>query len=155
MGGSKTTTKQEIPAWAEDAFKNQLNRADKISQLGYVPYQGADIAAFAPQQVNAMQSAANWSSAFGGAGAQPIDVASTIPQAQRFNDGTTGYSSYPGFLEQQAAFKSAYPGQAKYLDSFAIDPQSGKERTPGKIEGGSISLQDFWNTWTKLFEGSR
>jgi len=154
MGGSKQTTTQSIPKWAEDAFKNQLERADVISQTGYTPYQGAEIAAFSPQQVNAMQSAANWSAAFGGEGAQPIDVASTIPQAQQFNDGTRGYSSYPGYLEQMAAFKSAYPGQAKYIESLAIDPQSGAKNTPGKIKTDSTNPENFWDEWSRLFRSA-
>ncbi len=127
MGGSstKTTQKVQYPQYIEDAMKLQLDRASAIAEQGYVPYQGPEVAAFTPQQVDAMQQSANWSAAFGGAGAQPMDVASTLPQAQRYADGTTGYSSFGGYLDQLAALKSAFPGQFEYIKSFAIDPVTG------------------------------
>ena len=159
MGGSKQTTTQKIPSWAEDAFKTQMQRANLIAQQGYTPYQGADVAAFTPQQVDAMQSAANWSSAFGGAGAKPIDVAATLPQAQRFNDGTTGYSSYPGYVEQLAALKHAYPGQYKFIESFAIDPVTGArpqaetlaKSSSSKSSKSGSSNDSWWANWEKLY----
>lgn len=158
MGGSKETTTQKIPSWAENAFKDQMQRANLIASQGYVPYQGADVAAFTPQQTNAMQSAANWSAAFGGPGAQAIDVQASLPQAQRFNDGTVGYSSYPGYVEQLAAFKAAYPGQAKLIESMAVNPVTGAQPLANKIQDmKSTSKKDknaneydsWWKNWEK------
>lgn len=154
MGGSSQTTTQKLPAWAENAFRQQLERGNLIAQQGYTPYQGADVAAFAPQQVNAMQSAANWSAAFNGPGSQALDIASTIPQAQQFNDGTRGYSSYPGYVEQLAALKHAYPGQYKFIESMAIDPVTGAQPLANKMNEGSSdgnSYENWWKNWEKTF----
>lgn len=160
MGGSKQTTTQKLPSWAEDAFKTQMERANLIAQQGYVPYQGADIAGFTPQQTNAMQSAANWDAAFAGPGAKALDVASTIPQAQKFTDGTVGYSSYPGFIEQMAAFRHAYPGQAKFIESMAINPSTGAKNKPGDIKSANLpsnkgssntSSGSWWDQWHQTF----
>jgi len=166
MGGSSTKSKttQEIPEYVEDAFKNQLSKAADISEQGYVPYQGADTAGFTPQQVNAMQQSANWSSAFGGAGAQPIDVAATLPPQQQFSDGTTGYSSYNGYLENLAHFKEKYPGQYRYIQSFAVDPLTGKQfsgdrgggnygESSNKYKSSSKSSKG-WEDWTEDWKNS-
>jgi len=54
-GGSSTTT-VEVPEYIEEAAKRNLTRADVISQIGYVPYYGADVAAFTPLQEAAFKT---------------------------------------------------------------------------------------------------
>ena len=124
MGGSSTKTKTstEYPDWYTDIIKSQTQKAEDISKLGYVPYMGPEVAAFAPQQVDAMQQAANWSAAFGGPGAQAVDVAANMPQVYDYGGGLKGHSSFPGYLDQVEAFKQMYPGQASYIESFVINP---------------------------------
>ena len=171
MGGSSTKTKSTtaIPEYLEDAFKNQLTRADTISKQGYTPYMGADTAAFAPQQVNAMQSAADWSSAFGGPNAQRADVASSLPPARQFQDGTTGYSSFGGYENMLAQMKQQFPGQYAYIRSMSIDPMTGQQKdfedympksssssgSSGSSEDddnnkSGSSLDDWWNKWSDV-----
>ena len=154
MGGSSTKTKSttQIPEYLEDAFKNQLSRADTISKQGYTPYMGADTAAFAPQQVNAMQSAADWSSAFGGPNAQRADVASSIPPARQFQDGTTGYSSFGGYENMLAQMKQQFPGQYAYIRSMSVDPMTGQQKDfedymPGGSSGSSKDNDDKYGDW--------
>ena len=53
-GGSQTSS-VEIPEYIEKAAQRNLNKAERISQLGYVPYYGPDVAAFTPMQQAAMQ----------------------------------------------------------------------------------------------------
>ena len=48
-GGSRSQS-TEIPAYIEDAAKSNLALADKISNIGYTPYYGPDVAAFSPMQ---------------------------------------------------------------------------------------------------------
>ena len=63
-GGSKTT-RTEIPAYIEDAAKSNLGLADKISNIGYTPYYGPDVAAFTPMQDASFQNTQDAASAFG------------------------------------------------------------------------------------------
>ena len=61
-GGGKTT-RTEIPAYIEDAAKSNLGLADKISNIGYTPYYGPDVAAFSPMQEAAFQNTQDAASA--------------------------------------------------------------------------------------------
>ncbi|NBT30999.1 MAG: hypothetical protein EBT13_03590 [Rhodobacteraceae bacterium] len=63
--GGSSTTEVKIPEWIESAAQRNLNRADEVSQLGYVPYYGPDVAAFSPMQEAAMRNTAGAASAFG------------------------------------------------------------------------------------------
>ena len=124
MGGSSTkqTTSTQYPEWYTDMVRGQVQKAEDISKLGYTPYMGPETAAFAPQQVDAMQQAANWSAAFGGPGAQAVDVAGSLPQPTDYGNNMRGYSSFPGYLEQLDTLKQMYPGQHAYINSFVINP---------------------------------
>ena len=44
--GGSTSINVEIPEYIEKAAQRNLNKAERISQLGYVPYYGPDVAAF-------------------------------------------------------------------------------------------------------------
>ena len=137
MGGSSTKTKVEnsLPGWYEDTIKDQLQKADDISKMGYTPYMGPETAAFAPQQVDAMQQAANWSAAFGGPGAQAVDVAGSLPQPTDYGNGMVGYSSFPGYLQQTEMLKEMYPGLHSYINSFVINPYDAPEGYEGYSPG--------------------
>jgi len=134
MGSESDKTTTKSPAWYEDAAKKALAQGEKTAKIGYVPYSGPDVAAFSPQMVDAMQQSADWSAAFNTPGQAAPDVASQIMPATDFGGGLKGYSSFGGFEDSVAALRSKYPGLASYLDSFFVNPTTGKY--PGSPAGG-------------------
>ena len=123
-GGSQTTS-VEIPEYIQDAAKRNLSKAEKISQLGYVPYYGPDVAAFSPLQEAAMTNVGGQAGAFGLA-TPAGGVMAGMPAAQEFAGGIRGYSSAPMFEQAQAELAARRPAQKSYIDSFFIDPYTGQ-----------------------------
>jgi hypothetical protein len=117
-----TTQNVAIPAWLENAARQNMARADALAQVGYVPYYGPDVAALTPMQVQAMQGTQAASQAFG-LGA--VDPMSGMPQAQQFAGGVQGYSSQPIFAEILARLQAERPGQFAALNAPFIDPVTG------------------------------
>ena len=122
-GGTQTST-VEIPEYIEKAAQRNLNRAEQIAQMGYVPYYGPDVAAFTPMQEAAMRNVSSAAGAFG------LDTTSGqdtygMPAATEYAGGIRGYSSAPMFEQAQAELAARRPAQKSYLDSFFIDPVTG------------------------------
>lgn len=122
--GGSTTSSVEIPEYIERAAQENLNRAQAIAQMGYVPYYGPDVAAFTPMQEAAMQNVASAAGAFGLAAPTGASVTG-MPAAQTFEGGIRGYSSAPLFEQAQAELARRRPAQKSYIDSFFIDPITG------------------------------
>ena len=58
--GSSSTATQEMPQWLEEAARRNLNQADRISRIGYVPQSyGPTVAAFTPMQNAAFANTVN------------------------------------------------------------------------------------------------
>ena len=123
--GGSTTTSVEVPEYIQEAAKRNLTKAERISQLGYVPYYGPDVAAFTPLQEAAFGNVAGQAGAFGLA-TPAGDAMSGMPAAQEFAGGVRGYSSAPMFEQAQAELAARRPAQKSYIDSFFIDPFSGE-----------------------------
>jgi hypothetical protein len=125
--GGSTSSTVEIPQYIEDAAKRNLARADTISQIGYVPYYGADVAAFTPMQEAAFQNTAGTAGAFGlaGGGMSQQDVMGGMPAPTTYAGGVRGYSSAPMFEESMAELATRRPGQKALIDSLFVDPYSG------------------------------
>lgn len=135
---SSSKSKTELPEWYSDYAKKNLALGEAVSQQGYTPWMGADVAAFTPQQVEGMQEAQDWSSAFMTPGQAAPRVADQIPQAQEFAGGVQGYSSYPMYQEQLANLAKSFPGLSDYIKQFSIDPKTGQVPTGGiwdKLKG--------------------
>ena len=116
--GGGQSTKTEIPAWAENATKRNLARAEEVQKIGYMPYYGPDVAGFTPSQQAAMQNNLSAASAFGMAA--PTDAMAGMPQAQDFGGGISGYSSGGLFDQAVAEFEARKPAYAKeYNELFA------------------------------------
>lgn len=128
-GSQETTTKMELPKWMEPYAKDALAQGTRVAEMGYVPYMGPDLAAFAPQQMAGMQQSADLASAFGMAA--PQNVAASLPKPQTYAGGVQGYSSFPMYEGAQSELAKKYPGLAEYLSKFTIDPQSGQMPTGG------------------------
>jgi len=132
--GGSTSTSVEIPKYIEDAAKRNLNRAEGIAGLGYVPYYGADVAAFTPMQEAAFGSTNMAAGAFG----MPTVGASELtgmPEAQTFAGGMRGYSSAPMYEQSLQELQTKRPGQYEYMQGFFIDPITGER---GSMMGDPI-----------------
>lgn len=109
-GGSQST-KVEIPAWAESAMRENLNKAAQMSEIGYMPYYGPDVAAFTPMQEAGMQGAYDAAAAFGLAEPGGNAMAG-VPEAKDFGGGMMGYSSGDLFDAAVAELEARNPLQA-------------------------------------------
>ena len=121
--GGSTTTSVEVPEYIEEAAKRNLNRAEGIANLGFVPRYGPDVAAPTPLQEASMRNTASAAGAFGLAGSG--DPMAGMPQAQTFAGGVRGYSSAPIFEQSVSELQARRPGQYDYMQSFFIDPVTG------------------------------
>ena len=122
--GGTTSSNTQIPAYLEDAVKENINRARDVSQIGYTPYYGADVAAFSPMQQQSMLSTGNAASAFGLA-PQGFDAMAGMPQAQTFAGGVQGYSSAPLYEQSLDNLFANAPAQYNAMADMFIDPFTG------------------------------
>lgn len=120
--GGGQTTKTEIPAYIEDAAKSNLALADKISNIGYTPYYGPDVAAFTPMQDAAFQNTQDAASAFG----MNTGAGQYAPEPTEFAGGVMGYSSAPMFEQSVENLAQFRPAQSQYMDTFFMNPQTGE-----------------------------
>jgi hypothetical protein len=109
-GGSQDQS-VKIPKFVEDVAQRNLARAEAAQKIDYTPYQGPEIAAFNPMQMQAMQSQADTAAAFGMAPAG-MNAMQGMPQTQTFAGGVQGYSSVP--LYEQALAEAARLDPASY-----------------------------------------
>jgi len=134
--GGSTTSKVTIPQWLQDAAQANIAKANKVSEIGYTPYYGPDVAAFNGTQQAAFANTAHGANAFGMA--SPADPMAGMPQAQTFADGTQGYSSHPMYQQALDAFKAANPGQFAAISSLFVNPQSGAASGGGSGHSGGM-----------------
>ena len=94
--GGSSTTEVKIPEYIEAAAQRNLNKAERISQLGYVPQYGPDVAAFTPMQQASFQNTANAASAFGmAAPTSQRDIMGGMDAPTTYAGGVQGYSAAP------------------------------------------------------------
>jgi len=125
--GGSTTSSVTIPEYIEAAAQRNLNKAERISQIGYTPYYGPDVAALTPMQQAALQGTAQTASAFGvpGGGMSQQDIMGGMPEPTTYAGGVQGYSAAPIYEESLQTLGERRPGQKAYIDSFFIDPYAG------------------------------
>tara|TARA_R110000803_G_scaffold78624_2_gene143813 strand:- start:448 stop:1146 length:699 start_codon:yes stop_codon:yes gene_type:complete len=127
-GGSKTT-ETTIPEWIRAPADRNLQRAEAVQQLEYMPYYGAQVAALNENQINAMQNNANAASAFGLLA--PTDVMADMPTPTTYANGMKGYSSMPIYDQAMAELKTSNPSN---MDAY--DALFGGRTTFGLTGGG-------------------
>ena len=133
--GGSTSSSVEIPEYIEKAAQRNLNKAERISQLGYVPYYGPDVAAFTPMQQASFQNTANVANAFGmGAPTSQSDIMGGMPTPTQYAGGVSGYSSAPLYEQSLNALAMERPAQKAYMDSFFINPYSGAQNSFAPID---------------------
>jgi hypothetical protein len=125
--GGSTSSIVEVPEYIEKAAQRNLNQADLISKLGFIPEYGPTVAAFTPSQEAAFQGTAQAAGAFGlpGGDMSMRDISGGMPEPTTYAGGVRGYSSLPIYEQALEAFGEARPGQKRYVDSFFIDPVTG------------------------------
>ena len=125
--GGSTTSSVTIPEYIEAAAQRNLNKAERISQIGYTPYYGPDVAAFTPMQQAAFQGTAQAAGAFGlpGGSMSQQDIMGGMPAPTTYAGGVQGYSAAPIYEQSLQTFGQRRPGQKAYIDSFFIDPYAG------------------------------
>jgi hypothetical protein len=134
MGGGSNTTRVEVPAWLEDAARQNIARANATAQIGYTPYYGPDVAALTPMQIASMQSTNAAASAFGLPTANPM---AGMPTAQNYG-GMMGYSSGNMYDQALAELQRRAPGQYNAMRAPFIDPITG---APPAAPYGGMPMQ--------------
>ena len=153
--GGSTTQSTDIPAWLEDAAKENINKGRDVASIGYTPYYGPEVAAFNPMQQQSMQSTGSAASAFGLA-PQGFDATAGIPQAQTFAGGVQGYSSAPMFEQALSSLQQNRPGQFDAISNMFIDPftgsaaSNGSSASPGYANSPEQMSQMFSNSPTNF-----
>jgi len=125
--GGGSTSQQKIPKYIDDASRRNVARSEAVQQIDYMPWMGADVAAFNPTQLSAMQGNIGAAQAFGLA-PQGLQAAQGMPQAQTFADCTQGYSSFP--MYEQALAEAARRDPASYQQREKLFVSDGSAYTP-------------------------
>ena len=144
MGGGSTTqetdstTVNKPPKWFSDAAIKSLEVADRINQIGYVPYMGNQVAAFTPMQQQAMQGVSDWASAANGTA--KTDAMAGMPQATVDGSGVAGYDSARGMMRNLELIKERFPKQYDQLTAFGGDLLSDPSKPPSQIKDSPWSV---------------
>ena len=132
MKSSQQTT-NEPPAWWADAAKKSLSISDAINKVGYVPYQGNEIAGFTPMQQAGMQSNNDWLAAANGGRSQ--NAMRGMPQATRDASGVSGFGSYQGLLANLKQMRNTMPAQYRALTQIGGNLLGNPTQTAGGVTG--------------------
>ncbi len=118
-GGSQTQ-KTEIPDWLKEPSIRNLARAEETQKIGYMPWQGPDMAAFNPTQTAAMQQNIGAAEAFGLSPVGSLTPLQGMPTPTTFAGGTQGYSGTPLYEQALAELKTRQPTDVdKYNKLFS------------------------------------
>ena len=116
-GGSETT-ETTIPDWLKQPAIRNLQRAEDVQRIEYMPYYGADVAAFSPTQNAAFEANIGAGEAFGLlAPGHGLTATSGMPTPTDY-DGFTGYSSQPMYESALAELKAKQPGAVAQYDAL-------------------------------------
>jgi len=137
-GGSETT-KTEVPDWIKQPAIRNLQRAEDVQRIEYMPYRGPEVAAFNATQNAAMNNNIATAKAFGLLDPNSTLTATTgMPTPTDFN-GFSGYSSMPIYDQALADTKAAQPEAVALYDSlFGANAmaQLNASRNSGRGSGG-------------------
>lgn len=141
--GGSTTSEVTVPAYIENAAKANLAKASAISEVGYSPYYGPDVAAFNPMQQAMFQNTSDVANAFGMATpTDPQDIMGNMGRPQTYANGVTGYSSAPMFQDAVDTLGYFRPNQKALMDSFFVNPNAGFDPNSPYVAspGSGVSL---------------
>ncbi len=136
-GGKKTTTETTVPEWIRAPAERNLQRAEALQQIEYMPYYGAEVAAFNPNQEMAFQNNANTAAAFGLLA--PTDAMAGMPTPTTYDNGMKGYSSIPIYDQAKRDLAANYGDTVDAYDALFGNavPALVARQTPGGGGGGA------------------
>lgn len=144
-GGSKTT-ETTIPDWIKDPAVRNLQRAEDVQRIEYMPYYGAEVAAFNPMQNAAMNNNIATAQAFGLLDPNSTLTATTgMPTPTDF-DGFSGYSSQPMYESALAELKAKQPDAVAQYDALFGAPAMAQLNASRNRGGGNVSFSVGGNT---------
>jgi len=147
--GGKKTEETTIPEWLRGPAARNLQRAEAVGQIEYMPYYGPDVAAFTPAQNAAFDTNIGAAEAFGLLAPNTLTATSGMPTPTDF-DGFSGYSSQPMYESALAELNAKQPGAvAQYNALFgnatpAINWGGGGG---SRFRGGGGNTTDPVNRW--------
>ena len=92
--GGKKQTETTIPSWIQQPAERNIRRAEQVQQLKYMPYTGAEVAAFNETQNAAMNNNIGAAKAFGLLDPNStLTATSGMPTPTTYDNGMKGYGS--------------------------------------------------------------
>jgi hypothetical protein len=120
MGGSTSkTTSQTKPEHIVQAEKEALAMANYLSQLGYMPRTGVQIAGLSDRTIDSMRGTNQALEAFGLPTSDPL---SNVPMPTYSESGIRGYTTTSGLDELLAEMQKNRPAQYNYFNDMFLDP---------------------------------
>ena len=148
-GGGKSgseTTETTLPDWLQQPVQRNIQRAEDLQRLPFMPYRGPEVAAFNPNQVSAFQNNADAARAFGFNA--PVDAMGGMPEASKYADGSFGYDSNSlydqALLDSQAYDPAAFNKYQSFFDtSVGAKPNPVPNGIASLGGGGGGGNKDF------------
>lgn len=135
-GGSKTQ-ETTIPAWIRDPAIRNLQRAEDVQRIEYMPYYGADVAAFTPTQNASFDANIGAAEAFGLLAPNTLTATSGMPEPTDFN-GFSAYSSQPLYEAALDELKANQPeAVAQYDALFGANVPTTRSTGQGGFRGSA------------------
>ena len=109
-GGGKSgsdVAETSVPDWIKFPAIRNLQRAEDVQRIEYMPYRGAEVAGFTDNQIASFNNNNATARSFGFDA--PTDAMSGMPTPELYANGMRGYSSMPLYDEALALTKEAQP----------------------------------------------
>ena len=141
--GGKKQTETTIPSWIQQPAERNIRRAEQVQQLKYMPYTGAEVAAFNETQNAAMNNNIGAAKAFGLLDPNStLTATSGMPTPTTYDNGMKGYGSiglYDQALKELTARDPANMNAYNNLFGNAV-PANVARSSGGGRGGGGISF---------------
>lgn len=131
-GSQNTTTEVKMHPEIEKAALANLGLANEVAALGAIPYRGATVAGFSPQQISGMNGYNQAANAFGMGGVPTQGMSgnslySALTGMPPPTQQVGGFSGYSGMGMADDAFARLPPAQRALIQSFTMDPVTGAQ----------------------------
>jgi len=141
--GGSTSASVEVPEFIRAPAERNIQRAEQVQQIGYMPYMGVDVAAPTPGMENLMRQRGRTAEAFGIVGPD-YDPMAGLPEVQNIG-GVRGYSSFePTLLATQMLAEENPEQMRRYGALYTGTPtQQVTAMTPDEAASllGQIAMQ--------------
>jgi len=135
--GGKKQTETTIPSWVQQPAERNIRRAEQVQQLKYMPYTGAEVAAFTPAQEAAMNANIGAAEAFGLLAPNTLTATTGMPEATTYANGMRGYGSIGLYDQALAELTARDPANmAAYNSLFGNAVPANVARSSGGGRGG-------------------